>query len=104
MSTWPWRRLRTRLVSYTDESGRSGGGAHWTDFQVTGAGIQAPGEWPVFDMLRTPEALGRVLGALGDSAAKKATRDLRRVPRARKTRRPCAAYGPARSPVADRPT
>ena len=56
------------LVSYSDQSWASGGGVHWIGFHVTGAGLQALGEWPVFDMLGTPEALGRLLDALADMA------------------------------------
>lgn len=56
------------LVSYSDQSWATGGGVHWAQFQVTGAGLQALGEWPVFDMLGAPEALGRLLDALAEMA------------------------------------
>jgi hypothetical protein len=56
------------LVSYSDQMWASGGGVHWMQFQVSGAGLQALGEWPVFDMLGTPEALGRLLDALAEMA------------------------------------
>lgn len=57
------------LVTYTDREYESGGGIHWMQFQVSGAGLQALGEWPIFDMLQTPEALGRLLDALADMAS-----------------------------------
>jgi hypothetical protein len=57
------------LVAYADREYEGGGGVYWTHFQVSGAGLQALGEWPVFDMLETPEALGRLLDALADMAA-----------------------------------
>jgi hypothetical protein len=57
------------LVTYADRQYESGGGVDWMQFQVSGAGLQALGDWPVFDMLQTPEALGRLLDALADLAS-----------------------------------
>jgi hypothetical protein len=57
------------LVTYADKQYEGGGGVYWTQFQVSGAGLQALGEWPVFDMLGAPQALGRLLDALADMAA-----------------------------------
>lgn len=57
------------LVTYADQQYEEGGGVDWTQFQVSGAGLQALGEWPVFDMLGTPHALGRLLDALAEMAA-----------------------------------
>jgi len=57
------------LVDYTDQSWESGGGVYWTAFQVSGAGLQALGEWPVFDVLTAPAELGQLLEALAELAA-----------------------------------
>jgi hypothetical protein len=57
-----------RLVDYAQQEAAGGGDVMWMQFQVTGAGLQALGEWPVFDVLGTPEALGRLLDALADMA------------------------------------
>jgi hypothetical protein len=57
------------LVTYADKQYEGGGGVYWAQFQVSGGGLQALGEWPVFDMLGTPQALGRLLDALADMAA-----------------------------------
>jgi hypothetical protein len=57
------------LVSYRDDSWNSAGGVHWIGIQVTGAGLQALGEWPVFDMLTSPEELGLLLDGLAEIAA-----------------------------------
>ena len=54
------------LVSSTNQTWESGGGVHWMQFPVTGAGLQALGEWPVFDMLENPEALGQLLDSLAE--------------------------------------
>jgi hypothetical protein len=57
------------LVSYRTASWSSGGGVHWIDLQVTGSGLQALGEWPVFEALNSPEELGGLLDALAEMAA-----------------------------------
>jgi hypothetical protein len=57
------------LVSYANQSWTMSGRVSWMKVQVTGAGLQALGEWPVFDMLGTPEALGRLLDGLAEMAA-----------------------------------
>jgi hypothetical protein len=56
------------LVHYANDEWASGGGVHWMGFQVTGAGLQALGEWPVFEALGSPEELGRILDALAEMA------------------------------------
>jgi hypothetical protein len=57
------------LVHYRDDSWNSAGGVHWMGIQVTGAGLQALGQWPVFDMLTSPEELGLLLDGLAQVAA-----------------------------------
>ena len=57
------------LVSYRNDSRNTAGGVHWIDIQVTGAGLQALGQWPVFDMLSSPEELGLLLDGLAEMAA-----------------------------------
>jgi hypothetical protein len=57
------------LVDYRDQTWDSAGGVHWTAFQVSGAGLQALGEWPVFDVLTSPAELGQLLEALAELAA-----------------------------------
>jgi hypothetical protein len=54
------------LVSSADQTWDSGGGVSWMQFQVTGTGLQALGEWPVFDMLENPKALGQLLDSLAE--------------------------------------
>lgn len=56
------------LVSYSTQNLESSGGVLWLEFQVSGAGLQALGEWPAFEMLETPENLGRLLEAFADMA------------------------------------
>jgi hypothetical protein len=56
------------LVDYRDRSWDSAGGVSWTAFQVSGAGLQALGEWPVFEVLTSPAELGRLLDALAELA------------------------------------
>jgi hypothetical protein len=46
-----------------------GGGWNFQDFQVTGAGMQALGLWPMFDELGSPAHLATLLDALGRDAA-----------------------------------
>lgn len=57
------------LVHYRDDSWDTAGGVHWIGIQVTGAGLQALGQWPVFDMLTSPDALGALLGGIAQVAA-----------------------------------
>ena len=57
------------LVSYRNDSWNSAGGVHWIGLQVTGAGLQALGEWPVFNMLTSPEELALLLDGLAEMAA-----------------------------------
>jgi hypothetical protein len=57
------------LVSYAKQEAEGGGDVLWMQFQVTGSGLQALGEWPVFGVLGTPEELGRLLDALAEMAA-----------------------------------
>jgi hypothetical protein len=57
------------LVSYATQEAEGGGDVLWMQFQVTGSGLQALGEWPVFDVLGTPKELGRLLDALAEMAA-----------------------------------
>ncbi len=57
------------LVHYRNDSWNTAGGVHWIGIQVTGAGLQALGHWPVFDMLTSPEELGLLLDRLAEMAA-----------------------------------
>ncbi len=41
---------------------------HWIGIQVTGTGLQALGQWPVFDVLTSPEELGLLLDGLAEMA------------------------------------
>jgi hypothetical protein len=56
-------------VDWTSDSGEGGGGWHFTEFQVTGAGKQALGLWPGFDALGSPSELAGLLDALAHEAA-----------------------------------
>lgn len=56
------------LVNYSTQNPESSGGVYWAHFQVSGTGLQAIGEWPAFEMLETPEGLGRLLEAFADMA------------------------------------
>lgn len=57
------------LISYGDITFEGGGGVIWTQFQVSGAGLQALGEWPTFEVLDNPDQLGSLLESLADMAA-----------------------------------
>lgn len=57
------------LIQYRNDHWNASGGVHWIDLQVSGAGLQALGQWPVFDALGSPEELGQLLDALADIAA-----------------------------------
>jgi hypothetical protein len=88
------------LVSYSETSRDAAGGVLWTGFQVSGAGLQALGEWHVFATLTSPSELGDLLEALADVAPsdeeegnlRKASSTVRL-----KTLRRCIASPPARS-------
>ncbi|HEY7950156.1 MAG TPA: hypothetical protein VID51_04900 [Solirubrobacterales bacterium] len=56
------------LVNYSKQNPESSGGVYWAHFQVSGAGLQAIGEWPAFEMLETPEGLGHLLEAFAEMA------------------------------------
>jgi hypothetical protein len=57
------------LLHYNDERWASGPSALWTGLHVSGAGLQALGEWPTFDALSSPAELGQVLDALAEQLA-----------------------------------
>jgi len=57
------------LVHYGNTSWSSDGRVLWMDLQLTGSGLQALGEWPVFEALNSPEELGLLLDALAEMAA-----------------------------------
>jgi hypothetical protein len=44
------------------------GGVYWTGFRLTGEGMQALGDWPVFEALGQPPKLGAVLERLAGMA------------------------------------
>lgn len=54
--------------NYSKQNPESSGGVYWAHFQVSGAGLQAIGEWPAFEMLETPEGLGHLLEAFAEMA------------------------------------
>jgi hypothetical protein len=56
------------LIHFSRTSWASGPSVLWTGLQVSGAGLQALGEWPIFDALSSPADLGRLLDALADEA------------------------------------
>lgn len=56
-------------VAYGNPEYDGGGGCVFTHFQVTGAGMQALGLWPMFDELGSPAQLAALLDALGRDAA-----------------------------------
>jgi len=56
-------------VAHDDGQYDGGGGCVFTHFQVTGAGMQALGLWPMFDELGSPAQLATLLDALGHDAA-----------------------------------
>lgn len=58
-----------RYVAYGNAEYEGGGGCAFEDFQVTGAGMQALGLWPLFDELGSPAQLAGILDALGRDAA-----------------------------------
>ncbi len=45
-----------------------GSSALVTDLQVTGRGLQALGEWPLFDQLASPETLAQLLERMAEEA------------------------------------
>ena len=55
-------------VDWNDMGGEMGGGLYWTGFRVTGEGMQALGEWPVFEALGEPAHLGALLDRLAAMA------------------------------------
>lgn len=57
------------LLHYNDERWASGPSALWTGLHVSGAGLQALGEWPTFDALSSPAELGQLLDALAEQLA-----------------------------------
>jgi hypothetical protein len=57
------------LIHYRNDSWNTAGGVHWIGLQITGSGLQALGQWPVFDMLTSPEELGLLLDGLAEMAA-----------------------------------
>jgi hypothetical protein len=44
-------------------------GAHFSGLRVTGAGLQALGQWPYFELLTTPQTLAATFDALSDLVA-----------------------------------
>jgi hypothetical protein len=58
-----------RLVTWEKAGSETGGGVHWTRFQVTGEGMQALGEWPMFEALGQPLRLAALLETLAKNAA-----------------------------------
>jgi hypothetical protein len=56
------------LVTFNNQTFESAGGVYWSQFQVSGLGMQALGEWPVFGSLGVPEELGDLLDALAEMA------------------------------------
>ena len=56
-------------VAYEDGRYDGGGGCVFTHFQVTGAGMQALGLWPMFDELGSPAQLAALLDAIAHDAA-----------------------------------
>lgn len=56
-------------VSWGQSEGEGGGGWAFIHFQVTGAGKQALGLWPLFDALGSPAELAGLLEALGAEAS-----------------------------------
>jgi hypothetical protein len=52
-------------VAWDRDEGERGGGWNFQGFLVTGAGKQALGLWPRFDVLASPEGLSAVLDTLG---------------------------------------
>ena len=56
-------------VANEDGQYDGGGGCVFTHFQVTGAGMEALGLWPMFDELGSPAQLAALLEALGRDAA-----------------------------------
>ena len=56
-------------VAYSKAEYEGGGGCAFEGFQVTGAGMQALGLWPMFDELGSPAQLAALLDALGRDAA-----------------------------------
>ena len=56
-------------LSWTNSGGEGGGGWHFQDIQVTGAGKQVLGLWPGFTALGSPAELAALLDALAEDAA-----------------------------------
>jgi hypothetical protein len=56
-------------VAWTGGGGEAGRGEYWTGFYVTGEGMQALGEWPVFEALGEPAHFGALLDRLASMAA-----------------------------------
>jgi hypothetical protein len=56
-------------LSWTSTELDGGGGCFFQDIFVTGAGKQALGLWPLFDVLGSPAALAGILDQLGVEAA-----------------------------------
>ena len=56
------------LLDYNQERWSSGPSVTWTGLHVSGAGLQALGEWPAFDALSSPAELGQLLDALAGMA------------------------------------
>jgi hypothetical protein len=67
------------LLHYSDVSWASGPSVTWTGLQVSGAGLQALGEWPTFDALSSPAELGQLLDALAELATEEEESNLRRA-------------------------
>jgi hypothetical protein len=58
----------------------SGPGAHYTQLAVTGAGMQALGQWPLFDAATSPETVALLLERLAPEApTEDETTNLRRA-------------------------
>jgi hypothetical protein len=56
-------------VAHSNAEYAGGGDCAFEGFQVTGAGMQALGLWPMFDELGSPTQLATLLDALGRDAA-----------------------------------
>ncbi len=56
----------------------SGPGAQFTQLEITGAGYQALGEWPLFDQINSPETMALLLEHLaGEAPTEEETANMR---------------------------
>lgn len=56
------------LLTSRNDSWNTAGGVHWIGLRPSGAGLQTLGEWPAFEVLGSPEALGQLLDELAATA------------------------------------